>query len=231
MTEEETLAFELLADEQRPHGMLPPLTAAELAALTPPRNDCMTDTTITELGLEVPLKPGEEWREHTAERWRVRDPQGHAFALHLVRELGLTNKSKLEALVSEHRSARGLPGISRNSIIALFNDRDEFKPGEIDDIIRRRSALLSADALDKIEELLYAAKAAKDLGAASMALTAVYNVKQLSSGSATRISGSTTDGAKARTFDEYLQRARARLADAPPALEVEVLPVARGQTL
>ena len=171
----------------------------------------MSDTITTELGLNVPPKPAEAWREHTTERWRERDPASWEFALYLVRELGLTNKSKIEVLVSEHRSVRGVPGISRNSIIALFNDTREFKPGEIDEIIRRRSALLTADALDKVEELLYAAKAAKDLGAASMALTAVYNVKQLSHGGATRISGNTQDGAKAKTFDDFVKLAQEKM--------------------
>jgi TPP-dependent pyruvate/acetoin dehydrogenase alpha subunit len=81
--------------------------------------------------------------------------------------------------------------------------------------------------LDKIEELLYTAKAAKDLGAASMALTAVYNVKQLSTGAATRISGNTTDGTKAKVFDEYLKKAREKmkLTEAPLAVEVEAVRV------
>lgn len=191
----------------------------------------MSDELVTtELGLEVPAPPAAEWRAHTAERWRERDAESYQFAVYLVRGLGLTNKSKLERLVDEHRSARGLPGISRNTIIALFNDRDEFKPGEIDEIIRRRSALLSADALDKIEELLYTAKAAKDLGAAAMALTAVYNVKQLSSGGATRISGNTDDSKKAKTFEDFMKLAREKMKSptlpvVPPSVEVEVVPV------
>jgi hypothetical protein len=184
----------------------------------------------TAAGEPLALPPAQAWREHTAERWKERDPESYAFAIYLVRELGLTNKTKLEAMVSEHRKARGLDGISRNSIIALFNDQQVFKPGEIDEIIRRRSSLLSADALDKIEELLYTAKAAKDLGAAAMALTAVYNVKQLSHGGATRISGSTDDGKKAKTFDDFMKLAREKMKEAPlplhePSVEVEVLPV------
>jgi hypothetical protein len=192
----------------------------------------MSELVTTELGLAVPPKPAEAWREHTTERWRERDPEGYEFALYLVRELGLTNKSKIEGMVSQHRQARGLDGISRNSIIALFNDTREFKPGEIDEIIRRRSALLTADALDKVEELLYSAKAAKDLGAASMALTAVYNVKQLSSGGATRISGNTQDSAKAKTFDDFVKMAqeRMKLKEAERVTEVEVVPVKECET-
>jgi len=189
-------------------------------------------TIITPLGLEVPTPPAHEWREHTTERWRDRDPESHAFALHLVRQLGITNKTQITELVDQHRAARQLPGISRNSIIALFNDTTEFKPGEIDEIIRRRSSLLTADTLDKIETLLDKAKAAKDLGAAAMALTAVYNVKQISSGGATRISGQTSDSQKARTFDELRARARALLSTPQPpelqpprpAREIELIP-------
>lgn len=181
-------------------------------------------TIVTPLGFEVIAPPGEEYREHTAERWRERDRSSYDFALYLVRELGLTNKSKIWTLVTEHRKARQLEGISRNSVIALFNDRTEFKPGEIDEIIRRRSSLLSADVLDKLEELLEKAKSAKDLGAASMALTAVYNVKQLSSGGATRISGQTSDGAKARSFDELRKRAQAKLGQQRAAMR-DVTPV------
>jgi hypothetical protein len=181
-------------------------------------------------GEPLALPPTHAWREHTAERWKDRDPESYAFAIYLVRELGLTNKSEIERLVREHREARNLTGISRNSIIALFHDQQEFRPGEIDEIIRRRSALLSADTLDKIEELLYKAKAAKDLGAAAMALTAVYNVKQLSHGGATRISGSTEDGKKAKTFEDFMKLAREKMKEPPlplsePSMEAEVLPV------
>ena len=178
-------------------------------------------------GEPLPPPPGEEYREHTAARWKVNDPASFEFACYLVRELGLTNKSKIEILVTEHRQARALPGISRNTIIGLFNDQSVFKPGEIDEIIKRRSALTAADALDKIEELLEKAKASKDLGAAAMALTAVYNVKQLSSGAATRISGTSSDQEKAKGFDFFLKKAQEKLlTQTPPMPEVrDVTPV------
>jgi hypothetical protein len=178
-------------------------------------------------GEALPPPPGEEYREHTAARWKVNDPASFEFACYLVRELGLTNKSKIEHLVTEHRQTRGLPGISRNTIIGLFNDQTVFRPGEIDEIIKRRSALTAADALDKIEELLNAARAAKDLGAAAMALTAVYNVKQLSSGAATRISGTSGDQEKAKGFDFFLKKAQEKLlTQTPPLPEIrDITPV------
>lgn len=193
------------------------------------------DMTTTELGLEVPLKPTEEYREHTAKHWKEKDRESYDFALYLVRELGLTNKTKIVALVDEHRAARGVAGVSRNSVIALLNG-SEFRPGEIEEIIKRRSLLTTADALDKIEELLDRAKAAKDLGAAAMALTAVYNVKQLSNGAATRITGK-TEGETHKNFDRYLERARKKLKEAqgtiiditPPSAAVP-MPVERENT-
>lgn len=162
-------------------------------------------------GQPLPPPPAAEWREHTASRFREQDAEGYAFACYLVRELGITNKSEIVRLVDEHRAARQLDGISRNTIIALMNDPQEFKAGEIEDIIKRRSLLTSADALDKVEELLSKAKSAKDLGAAAMALTSVYNVKQLSSGGATRISGNAQDSTKAKGFDHFMQMAEAAL--------------------
>jgi len=180
-------------------------------------------TTTTELGLQVPLKPTEEYREHTAERWKEKDRESYDFALYLVRELGLTNKTKIVAVVDEHRAARGVAGVSRNSVIALLNG-SEFRPGEIEEIIKRRSLLTTADALDKIEELLDRAKAAKDLGAAAMALTAVYNVKQLSNGAATRITGK-TEGESHKSFDRYLERARKKLVEAQGTI-IDITPPA-----
>ena len=182
------------------------------------QQDCPATTTTTELGLEVPLREIEAYREHTAVRWKERDRDSYDFALYLVRELALTNKLKLEQLVTEHRKARSLPGISRNSIIALMNS-PEFKPGEIEEIIKRRSLLTTADLLDKIEQLQEKATGAKDLGAAAMALTAVYNVKQLSNGGATRITGK-QESDPAKSFDKYLERARQRLNDAKAVIDI-----------
>lgn len=187
--------------------------------------------TTTELGLRVPIPPAEEWREHTAARFRETDPNGYEFALYLVRELGVTTKAKLTDLVSDHRKARGLEGISRNTIIALMNDPSVFKKAEIEDIIQRRSLLTAADALEKVEELLTAAKSAKDLGAAAMALTSVYNVKQLSSGGATRINGSTQDASKAKGFDHFMQMAAQKLQQQPPPQSAPELPASHERVL
>jgi hypothetical protein len=182
-------------------------------------------------GQPVPPPPAAAWREHTAGRFREQDAEGYAFACYLVRELGITNKSEIVRLVDEHRAARQLEGISRNTIIALMNDPQEFKAGEIEDIIKRRSLLTSADALDKVEELLNKAKSAKDLGAAAMALTSVYNVKQLSSGGATRISGNTQDSTKAKGFDHFMQLAQAELQKRQQTVPATALPDDSGRVV
>lgn len=168
------------------------------------------------LGLEVEPPPGLEYREHTTKRWRDPthkngDPLSYEFAIFLIRELGITNQSEVERQVNAHRAARGKGSIARNSIIALFNDRTIFRPGEIEEIIRTRSALLTAATLDKIQVIIDKAKGAKHLGAAAMALTAVFNVKQISHGAATRITGRSEDGEKARSFDHFRRIAEERL--------------------
>lgn len=141
----------------------------------------------TELGMTVPVKPGEEYREHTAERWKERDPASYAFALHLIRDLGIVNRSEIERQVSRHREERKLPGISRNSVIALLNSTQEFKPGEINDIIARQAALLTMESVGAARELVDKAKSTKDLGAVAMTMTSAHNVKQMSSGGPSQV--------------------------------------------
>lgn len=178
----------------------------------------MQPTTKTDLGFEVAVKPGDEYREHTAERWRDQqdkrgDPASYEFCLYLIKTLGILNKSELKRLVDEHRKARDKGEISRNCIIALFHDRTLFRPGEIDEIIRTRSALLTADTINKLEEIIDKAKGAKDIGGVAMALTSLFNVKQISHGAATRITGKSEDADKARSYDFYRARAQAKLEE------------------
>jgi len=145
---------------------------------------------VTELGLTVPVVPGQEYREHTAERWRdpVRgDPLSYEFCIYLIRDLGITNRSELERQVDAHRKERGLGGISRNSIIALINDSTVFKPGEINQIIARSSALLTMESIGASRDLVEKAKSTKDLGAVAMVMTAAHNIKQIQSGGPTEI--------------------------------------------
>lgn len=144
-------------------------------------------TVLTELGLEVPLAPGEEYREHTAARWKERERPSYDFAIYLIRDLGITNKSKLEELVTEHRQLRGVEGISRNSIIALINDTEVFKPGEINDIIARSSALLTMESIGAARDVVEKAKSTKDLGALAMVMTSANNIKQLGQGGPTQV--------------------------------------------
>lgn len=149
-----------------------------------------TTTVKTELGLEVPVKKGEEYRAHTTERWRdpVRgDPLSFEYCIYLIRDLGITNRSELERQVDAHRAARGLGGVSRNSIIALINDPSVFKPGEINEIIARSSALLTMESIGTARDLVEKAKSTKDLGAVAMVMTSAHNIKQIQSGGPTEI--------------------------------------------
>lgn len=136
----------------------------------------MSDTlTTTELGLEVPPKPAEEWREHTAERWKEREPETYAQAVHLIRS-GLTNQSELARIF----------GRCRNSIHALMMSA-EFTRGEINAIIERAALIGTAQMQDKMMELTDKARSTKDLGAVAMGLTTMHNIKQISGGGPTEI--------------------------------------------
>lgn len=138
----------------------------------------------TELGLEVPVREP-VWREHTAERFLSTDPEGHAMVCHLIRT-GMVNQSELKKLVDEDRQARGIQtGVSRNTIAALMMS-GAFAPGEIQEIIARSSAVVTAQGMSKMGELIDGAKV-KDLGGVAMAVTTAHNIKQLASGGPTAI--------------------------------------------
>ena len=132
-------------------------------------------TVKTELGLEVPEKPGDEWREHTAERWKEREPQTYEQCIHLIKS-GLTNQSELARVF----------GKSRNTIQALMMS-DVFGRGEINAIIERAALLGTAQMQDKLMELTDKAKSTKDLGAVAMGLTTMHNIKQISAGGPTQV--------------------------------------------
>lgn len=177
----------------------------------------------TELGMEVPVQEP-VWREHTAERFLRDDPDGHAMVCHLIRT-GLMNQSELKRLVDEDRTARGIKtGVSRNTIAALMMS-DAFAPGEIQEIIARSSAVVTAQGMGKMSELIDGASV-KDLGGVAMAVTTAHNIKQLSTGGPTAIVRKET-----YSVDSYEEMRRRLLAErAGAAIEVvEVKPeVAHG---
>jgi len=173
-------------------------------------------TTTTPLGLEVPVEPGHEYRQHTASRWNDSshgDPLSYNYCIHLIRDLGITNRSELVRLVDEHRAARGVNGVSRNSVTALINDPTVFKPGEINEIIARTSALLTMESIGAARELVEKAKSTKDLGAVAMTLTSAHNVKQLSSGGPTEIK-ETRQRFSVEDFERTKAAARGKIIEA-----------------
>lgn len=172
----------------------------------------MDDIVKTELGLEVPPKPGEAWREHTAERWKRDDLASYQMCVALIRT-GMVNQSELARLVAEHRGERGITkGVSRNSIHALMMS-DEFKPGEIEEIIARASRIATAQALDKVVEVVDKVTKPKDLGAVAMALNTVHTVKQISGGKPTSIV-ERRDKFSLQDFEGLRQKARERVIEA-----------------
>lgn len=181
-------------------------------------------------GEALPPPPGEEYREHTAERWRdpVRgDPLSYDYCIYLIRDLGITNRSELERQIDAHRKARGLGGVSRNSIIALINDASVFKPGEINEIIARSSALLTMESIGSARELVEKAKSTKDLGAVAMVMTSAHNIKQIQSGGPTEIK-SVHHRFSVDDFEKVKAQAGAKIMEmeiieSPPALNTETV--------
>lgn len=181
-------------------------------------------------GEPLPPPPGEEYREHTAARWRdpVRgDPLSYDYCIYLIRDLGITNRSELERQVDDHRKKRGLGGVSRNSIIALINDPSVFKHGEINEIIARSSALLTMESIGSARELVEKAKSTKDLGAVAMVMTSAHNIKQIQSGGPTEIK-EVNHRFSVDDFERVRAEARGKIVEAetvesPPALNSDAL--------
>lgn len=136
----------------------------------------MTDTLTTELGLEVAAAEAgaADYREHTARNWLLNDPDGYGRCVELIRQ-GQVNQSELARLF----------GCSRNTIHALMFA--EFTAKELHEIKSKLSAVGTVSALGKLTELVDVAKSSKDIGGVAMALTALNNVDQLSSGGPTEI--------------------------------------------
>jgi hypothetical protein len=135
-------------------------------------------------------RPGEEYRKHTAERWRdpVRgDPASYEYCLYLIRSLGIVTTRILKEEVDKHREARGIGSISKQSIQALKNDKKEFKPGELNDIMRHTAELLALESMGASRELVDKVTSTKDLGPLAMMMTSAHNIKQIQSGGPTEI--------------------------------------------
>lgn len=185
----------------------------------------MSDMITTELGMQVPAKEGEDYRVHTSGNWQRTDPESYDYCIHLIRDLGIVNRSELVRLVDGHRAERGVRGVSRNSVTSLINDPTVFKPGEINEIIARTSALLTMESIGAARELVERAKSTKDLGAVAMTLTSAHNVKQLSSGGPTEIK-ETRHRFSVADFERLKEETRGKIIEAEvvtPAAETALL--------
>lgn len=171
-------------------------------------------------GEDLPPPVGEEYRRHTAGYWREKDPASFQFALYLIRDLGITNRSELERQVDAHRKERGIAGVSRNTITALINDTSVFKPGEINEIIARSSALLTMESIGSARELVEKAKSTKDLGAVAMVMTSAHNIKQIQSGGPTEIK-EVNHRFSVDDFEKVKAEARGKIVEAET---VEIIP-------
>jgi len=126
-------------------------------------------TTTTELGLEVAVKPGEEWREHTAERWRERDRTSYDRCVEMIR-LGFTNQSELARMFAPE----GAKARSRNSIQALM--MAEFTEDELVEIGKKSARIAEVTGISKTTELLDKASASKDVGGVAMATKLMHDI-------------------------------------------------------
>ena len=98
----------------------------------------------------MPVTRATVWREHTAERWLRDDPESYAECIDSVRR-GELNKSHL---AEKFR-------VSRNSVRSLI--MREFSVDQLREVTAKAAMMAAADGVEKSDELIDKAKAAKDL--------------------------------------------------------------------
>lgn len=176
----------------------------------------------TELGLEVPLKPGQGYRRHTAQYWKEHDSVSYEMCVEMVRS-GILNVSELKRLVDENRLERGLKeGVSRNSIDALLIS-DEFTATALQEIKRKRSLIVSAQGVEKTSELIDKAKDAKDVGGVAMATKLMHDIAQVMSDRPTSIVEE-RQVLRVEDFNAELDELNRRaLAEPGPVYEAEII--------
>jgi hypothetical protein len=179
----------------------------------------MNDLVKTELGLDVPEKPEQAWRKHTAERWKRDDRESYEMCVFMIRQ-GELNQSELARLVAEHRGERGIEeGISRNTIHALMMS-EEFSAGELDAIAAKGASVLRAQTLGKASEMVDKVRSAKDLGALAMVATTGHNIAQTMCGKPTSIQEK-QHKFNVQDFDAIKAKAKAKAA-----VVIDVMPEA-----
>ena len=176
------------------------------------------------LPLEVPPRPLDEWREHTAKNWRSSDPESYAVALEMIREHGLTCVSKLQAELEKLGVKK-----SRQTIAALM--RNEFTTEQLSELAAKNAQIAVLQGTSKLVDLIPDAKKS-DMMAVSMSMKMAHDVERSLHGMPSEIKEVRQVSAADRLEEARKMVEARRLAERREgAMEAEVVGVTEGETL
>jgi hypothetical protein len=170
------------------------------------------------LPLDVPPRPFDGWREHTAKNWKSSAPDSYALALEMIREHGITCVSKLQQQLKELGVDK-----SRQTITALM--RNEFTTDQLAELAAKNAQIAVLQGTSKLVDLIPDAKKS-DMMAVSMSMKMAHDVERSLHGMPSEIKE-----VRQVSAEDRLQAARKvveakRLADRREgAVDVQVLPV------
>ena len=158
---------------------------------------------------DLPPRPIDAWREHTAKNWKSSDPDSYAICIEMITQHGITNISDLERQLETLGVKK-----SRQTIAALI--RTEFSIEQLADLAAKNAAIARLQGTSKMAELIPDAKKS-DLMAISVATKINHDIERNLNGMPTEIKAVVTLSAQDRLAEARAKAAAAKAAAAKAA--------------
>lgn len=167
----------------------------------------------------LPPRPIDAWREHTAKNWKSSDPESYAVCIEMITQHGITSISDLQ------RELKALEiDKSRQTIAALM--RSEFSIEQLADLAAKNAAIARLQGTSKMAELIPDAKKS-DLMAVSMSSKLAHDIERSLNGMPTEIKAVVTISAQDRLAEARAKAAAAKAAaleqQSSTVIEAEIL--------
>jgi len=168
---------------------------------------------------DLPPRPIDAWRQHTAKNWKSSDPDSYAICIEMITQHGITSISDLQ------RELKALEiDKSRQTIAALI--RTEFSIEQLADLAAKNAAIARLQGTSKMAELIPDAKKS-DLMSVGMATKMSHDIERSLNGMPTEIKAVVTISAQDRLAEARAKAAAAKAA----ALEQQARTVTEAEIL
>jgi hypothetical protein len=168
---------------------------------------------------DLPPRPFDAWRQHTAKNWKSSAPDSYAICVEMITQHGITNISDLERQLETLGVKK-----SRQTIAALI--RTEFSIEQLADLAAKNAAIARLQGTSKMAELIPDAKKS-DLMSVGMATKMSHDIERSLNGMPTEIKAVVTLSAQDRLAEARAKAAAAKAA----ALEQQTSTVIEAEIL